>query len=141
TNADLEKKVDTSDAWIVERTGIRERRVAGPEETCSTMALAASRQALAAAGVAASDIDLIIVATTTPDLVFPATACLLQERLGIRGCPAFDVQAVCTGFVYALAIADNFIRVGSAKRALVVGSETFTRILDWTDRGACVLFG
>jgi 3-oxoacyl-[acyl-carrier-protein] synthase-3 len=141
TNADLEKKVDTSDTWIVERTGIRERRVAAPDETSCTMALAASRQALAAAGMAATDIDLIIVATTTPDLVFPATACLLQEGLGVHGCPAFDVQAVCTGFVYALAIADNFMRTGSSRRALVIGTETFTRILDWTDRGTCVLFG
>jgi 3-oxoacyl-[acyl-carrier-protein] synthase-3 len=141
TNADLEKKVATSDQWIVERTGIRERRVAAPEETSCTMAVEASRQALAAAGVRAEDIDLIIVATTTPDLVFPATACLLQERLGIHGCAAFDVQAVCTGFVYALAIADKFIRTDSARRALIVGTETFTRILDWTDRGTCVLFG
>ncbi len=141
TNAELEKKVDTSDQWIVERTGIRERRIAGPDETSCSMGLAASHQALAAAGVAANDIDLIIVATTTPDLVFPATACLLQERLGIHGCPAFDVQAVCTGFVYALAIADQFIRAGTARTALVVGTETFTRILDWTDRGTCVLFG
>jgi 3-oxoacyl-[acyl-carrier-protein] synthase III len=141
TNADLEKKVDTSDQWIVERTGIRERRIAGPEETSCTMGLEASRGALAAANLQPGDIDLIIVATTTPDLVFPATACLLQERLGVRDCPAFDVQAVCSGFIYALAIADKFIRTGSARRALVVGTETFTRILDWTDRGTCVLFG
>lgn len=141
TNADLEKKVETSDQWIVERTGIRERRVAGPEETSCTMGLEASRRALAAANIAPADVDLIIVATTTPDLVFPATACLLQERLGVSDCPAFDVQAVCTGFIYALSIADKFIRSGSAQCALVVGSETFTRILDWTDRGTCVLFG
>lgn len=141
TNKDLEKKVDTSDQWIVERTGIRERRVAGPEETTSTMALEAARRALAAAELQPQDIDLIIVATTTPDLVFPATACLLQRALGIHGCPAFDIQAVCTGFVYALSIADKFIRSGSSRRALVVGSETFTRILNWNDRGTCVLFG
>lgn len=141
TNADLEKMVDTSDQWIVERTGIRERRVAGPEETSGTMGLEAGRRALSAAGLTPDAVDLIIVATTTPDLVFPATACLIQERLGVRGCPAFDVQAVCTGFVYALAIADKFIRAGSARCALVIGSETFTRILDWSDRGTCVLFG
>ena len=141
TNAELEKMVETSDQWIVERTGIRERRVAAPEETSGTMGLEAARRALEFAGLDAQSIDLIVVATTTPDLVFPATACLMQERLGIRGCPAFDVQAVCSGFIYALAIADKFIRSGSNKRALVVGSETFTRILDWSDRGTCVLFG
>lgn len=141
TNADLEKKVDTSDQWIVERTGIRERRVAGPEETSCSMGVEAARRALTSANLAPTDIDLIIVATTTPDLVFPATACLLQERLGIRNCPAFDVQAVCSGFIYALAIADKFIRTGGARCALVIGTETFTRILDWTDRGTCVLFG
>jgi 3-oxoacyl-[acyl-carrier-protein] synthase III len=141
TNVDLEKMVDTSDQWIVERTGIRERRIAGAEETSGTMGLEAARRALSAAGMAPADVDLIIVATTTPDLVFPATACLIQERLGLHGCPAFDVQAVCTGFVYALAIADKFIRTGSARCALVIGSETFTRILDWSDRGTCVLFG
>lgn len=141
TNADLERMVETSDEWIVERTGIRERRIAGPDETSASMALEASRRALAAAGATPADVDLIIVATTTPDLVFPATACLLQERLGIHGCPAFDVQAVCTGFVYALAVADKFIRTESARCALVVGSETFSRILDWNDRGTCVLFG
>ncbi len=141
TNADLEKKVDTSDQWIVERTGIRERRVAGPEETSCSMGVEAARRALTSANLAPTDVDLIIVATTTPDLVFPATACLLQERLGMRNCPAFDVQAVCSGFIYALAIADKFIRTGGARRALVIGTETFTRILDWTDRGTCVLFG
>lgn len=141
TNADLEKKVDTSDQWIVERTGIRERRIAGPEETSCSMGVEAARRALASANLVPTDVDLIIVATTTPDLVFPATACLLQERLGMRNCPAFDVQAVCSGFIYALAIADKFIRTGGARRALVIGTETFTRILDWTDRGTCVLFG
>jgi 3-oxoacyl-[acyl-carrier-protein] synthase-3 len=141
TNVDLEKMVDTSDQWIVERTGIRERRVASAEETSGMMGLEASRHALAMAGIAPASVDLIIVATTTPDLVFPATACLIQERLGIHGCPAFDVQAVCTGFVYALAIADKFIRTGTSRCALVIGTETFTRILDWNDRGTCVLFG
>ncbi|OGI67749.1 MAG: 3-oxoacyl-ACP synthase [Candidatus Muproteobacteria bacterium RBG_16_60_9] len=141
TNVDLEKMVDTTDQWIVERTGIRERRVSSPEETSSMMGVEAARQALAMATISPKDVDLIIVATTTPDLVFPATACLIQERLGIHGCPAFDVQAVCTGFVYALSIADKFIRTGGARCALVIGTETFTRILDWTDRGTCVLFG
>lgn len=141
TNVDLEKMVDTSDEWIVERTGIRERRVASADETSGSMGLEASRRALAMAGIEPGAIDLIIVATTTPDLVFPATACLIQEQLGIHGCPAFDVQAVCTGFIYALAIADKFIRSGTSRRALVTGSETFTRILDWNDRGTCVLFG
>jgi len=141
TNVDLEKMVDTTDQWIVERTGIRERRVSSPEETSSMMGVEAARQALAMATISQKDVDLIIVATTTPDLVFPATACLIQERLGIHGCPAFDVQAVCTGFVYALSIADKFIRTGGARCALVIGTETFTRILDWTDRGTCVLFG
>lgn len=141
TNRDLEKMVDTSDQWIVERTGIRERRVAGEDETTGRMGLEAARRALAAAGIEPTAVDLIVVATTTPDLVFPATACLIQEQLGIRGCPAFDVQAVCTGFIYALAVADKFIRTGTSRCALVIGSETFTRILDWTDRGTCVLFG
>jgi 3-oxoacyl-[acyl-carrier-protein] synthase-3 len=141
TNVDLEKMVDTSDEWIVGRTGIRERRVASAEETSSVMGLESARRALAMAEIDAKDVDLIIVATTTPDLVFPATACLIQERLGIHGCPAFDVQAVCTGFVYGLSIADKFIRTGSARCALVIGTETFTRILDWSDRGTCVLFG
>lgn len=141
TNADLEKIVDTSDQWIVERTGIRERRVAGAEETSAMMGLEASRHALTMAGIEPGSVDLIIVATTTPDLVFPANACLIQERLGIHGCPAFDVQAVCTGFVYALAIADKFIRTDTSRCALVIGTETFTRILDWNDRGTCVLFG
>lgn len=140
TNADLEKIVDTSDRWIRERTGIRERHIAAPDETCCDMAEQAARRALEMADIGAAEIDLIIVATTTADQIFPSTACLLQARLGIRGSPAFDVQAVCTGFVYALAIADKFIRAGSAKRALVVGSETLSRIIDWTDRTTCVLF-
>ncbi|HYN78039.1 MAG TPA: beta-ketoacyl-ACP synthase III, partial [Lamprocystis sp. (in: g-proteobacteria)] len=141
TNADLEALVDTTDTWIRERTGIERRHLVGDGETCCDLAEQASRRALAAAGVAATDLDLIIVATTTPDQYFPSTACILQQRLDVHGCPAFDIQAVCAGFVYALSIADKFIRTGSARRALVVGSDAFSRILDWTDRGTCVLFG
>jgi len=141
TNADLEKMVDTNDQWIVERTGVRERRIAAADQTTCDLAEHAARNAISAAGIRADDIDLIIVATTTPDRIFPSTACLLQARLEVRGCPAFDVQAVCTGFVYALAIADKFIRSGTAKCALVVGAETLSRIVDWKDRGTCVLFG
>ena len=141
TNADLEKMVETTDQWIVERTGIRERHIAGDGETTGSMAEQAARQAIEAAGLQPADIDLIILATTTADRVFPSTACLLQDRLGIHGCPAFDVQAVCTGFVYALAIADKFVRTGAARNALVIGSETLSRIIDWTDRSTCVLFG
>jgi len=141
TNAELEKQVDTTDAWIRERTGIRERHIAAPEQTTCDLAEAAARQAIEAAGIAPQELDLIIVATTTPDQVFPSTACLLQQRLGVQGCPAFDIQAVCTGFVYALDIADKFIRTGSAKQVLVVGAETLSRIIDWKDRGTCVLFG
>jgi 3-oxoacyl-[acyl-carrier-protein] synthase-3 len=141
TNADLEKLVDTSDDWIVSRTGIRERRIAADGETTCDLAEQAARRAIEAAGVRADAIDLIVLATTTPDRIFPSTACLLQDRLEIHGCPAFDVQAVCTGFVYALGIADKFIRTGSARCALVVGAETISRIIDWTDRTTCVLFG
>jgi len=141
TNADLEKMVETHDAWIRERTGIRERHIAAAEETTCDLAEKAARHAIDAAGITTSEIDLIIIATTTPDQVFPSTACLLQERLGIQGCPAFDVQAVCTGFIYALDIADKFIRTGAAKCALVVGAETLSRIIDWKDRATCVLFG
>jgi 3-oxoacyl-[acyl-carrier-protein] synthase-3 len=141
TNTDLEHMVETSDEWIVSRTGIRERHIAAEGETTSDLSEKAARLAMESAGIHHSDIDLIIVATTTPDLVFPSTACLLQERLGIHGCPAFDVQAVCTGFIYALTVADNFIRSGSSKRALVVGAETLSRIVDWTDRGTSILFG
>ena len=141
TNQDLEKLVDTSDQWIRERTGIHKRHIAAEGETTSDLAVMASRRAMEMAGKQPSDIDLIIVATTTPDKVFPSTACLLQKRLQIHGCAAFDVQAVCTGFVYALGIADRFIKTGGAKNALVVGAETFSRIVDWTDRGTCVLFG
>lgn len=141
TNHDLEKMVDTSDKWITERTGIKKRHIAADNETTCDLAEKASRDAMDAAGVKPGDIDLIIVATTTPDRVFPSTACLLQQRLDIHGCAAFDVQAVCTGFVYALGVADKFIRSGSHKCALVVGAETMSRIIDWTDRGTCVLFG
>lgn len=141
SNADLEKMVDTSDEWIFTRTGIRERRVAVEGQTTSDLALEAAKNALDAAGVTKDEIDLIIVATTTPDRIFPSTACLLQDRLDIHGCAAFDVQAVCTGFVYALGVADKFIKTGSAKCALVVGAETLSRIVDWTDRSTCVLFG
>ncbi|MBB1076157.1 ketoacyl-ACP synthase III [Rhodoferax sp. 4810] len=141
TNSDLEQMVDTTDAWIRERTGIRQRHIARDGETCVDLAEAAARRALDAAGLTANDIDLIIVATTTPEQTFPSSACLLQHRLDIHGCPAFDIQAVCTGFIYALSVADKFIRTGSAQRVLVVGAETLSRIIDWTDRVTCVLFG
>jgi 3-oxoacyl-[acyl-carrier-protein] synthase-3 len=141
TNDELARRIDTSDQWIRTRTGIRERRVAAPEQASSDLALHASKAALAAASASASDIDLIIVATSTPDYVFPSTACLLQQKLGIAGCAAFDVQAVCSGFVYALTIADAMICNGLARCTLVVGSEVFSRILDWNDRRTCVLFG
>jgi len=142
TNADLEKIVDTSDQWITERTGIRKRHIVAENETTCDLAEHAARNALQAADVKPADIDLIIVATTTPDRVFPSTACLLQNRLGIHnGTAAFDLQAVCTGFVYALGVADKFIRSGSATRALVVGVDSLSRIIDWTDRSTCVLFG
>ena len=141
TNADLEKIVDTSDEWIRSRTGICSRHIAAEGELTSDLALPAAQKALQSAGVAARDIDMIIVATTTPDMIFPSTACILQSRLGIAGCPAFDLQAVCSGFVYALSTADLFIRDGQAKKVLVVGAEVYSRILDWNDRGTCVLFG
>lgn len=141
TNAELEKRVDTSDQWIVERTGIRERRIAAAGENTCDLAEQAARRAIEAARLTPADIDLIIVATTTPDRIFPSTACLLQQRLDIHGCPAFDIQAVCTGFIYALDIADRFIRTGGARCALVVGADVMSRITDWTDRGTCVLFG
>jgi 3-oxoacyl-[acyl-carrier-protein] synthase-3 len=140
-NDELAKRVDTSDAWIRERTGITQRHIADKSQTSSDLALEASRRALEAAGVTAGQIDLIVVATSTPDFVFPSTACLLQAKLGVKGCAAFDVQAVCSGFVYGLATADSFIRGGTYKSALVVGAEVFSRILDWNDRGTCVLFG
>ena len=141
SNADLAERVDTSDEWIVERTGIRQRYIAGEGETTSTLAIDASRKALAAAGVDAGEIGLIILATATPDHTFPATATQVQAALGCSGGVAFDVQAVCSGFLYALATADSLLRTGMAKKALVIGSETFSRILDWDDRTTCVLFG
>lgn len=141
SNAELEKMVDTTEEWIVTRTGIHERRIAAEHESTCDLAEHAAREALSNAGIAATDLDLIIVATTTPDLVFPSTACLLQARLGNRGAPAFDIQAVCTGFIYALDVADKFIRTGAARRALIVGAETMSRIVDWQDRSTCVLFG
>jgi 3-oxoacyl-[acyl-carrier-protein] synthase-3 len=141
TNADLEKRVDTSDEWIRERTGIRQRHIAAEGETTSDLAQLAAERALAAAGVSAGELDLIVVGTTTPDLIFPSTACLLQHKLGAKDCPAFDVNAACTGFLYALSIAEKFVRTGAARTALVVGAETLTRMLDWNDRGTCVLFG
>jgi 3-oxoacyl-[acyl-carrier-protein] synthase-3 len=141
SNEELSKRVDTSDAWIQERTGIRQRHIADSSQASSDLALEASRRALDAAGMRAEQIDLIVVATSTPDFIFPSTACLLQAKLGVKGSAAFDVQAVCSGFVYGLATADNFIRAGTHKSALVVGAEVFSRILDWNDRGTCVLFG
>lgn len=141
TNADLENMVDTTDAWIYDRTGIRQRHLAAPAETTSDLALQAARRALEAADLGPEQLDLILVATTTPDQVFPSTACLLQAKLGVAGCPAFDLQAVCSGFVYALATADQFIRSGQARSVLVVGAETLSRITDYTDRSNCILWG
>jgi len=141
SNDDFAARLETSDAWIRERTGIAQRHIADDSQASSDLACQASRRALDAAGVAAADIDLIVVATSTPDYIFPSTACLLQAKLGVKGCAAFDVQAVCSGFVYALATADTFIRSNQYKKALVVGAEVFSRILDWNDRGTCVLFG
>jgi 3-oxoacyl-[acyl-carrier-protein] synthase III len=141
TNAELAARIDTSDDWIVERTGIRERRIAAADEKTSDLAIAAARAALANAKISADQVDLIIVATATPDLTFPATATKVQRALGVLHGFAFDMQAVCSGFVYALATADNFLARGQARTALVIGAETFSRILDWTDRTTCVLFG
>ena len=141
TNHDLEKIVDTSDDWIRERTGIKRRHIAADDEATSDLALAAASQALDMAGVDADEINLIIIATTTPDKVFPATACMVQRRLGIRGCGAFDVQAACSGFVYALDLADRYIRTGAAKNVLVIGAETLSRVTNWEDRTTAVLFG
>jgi 3-oxoacyl-[acyl-carrier-protein] synthase III len=140
TNADLEKLVDTSDEWIRSRTGISQRHVAAEGETTTDLAERAARRAMQAAEVSPADIDLICVGTTTPDLVFPNVGTLLQDRLGIHGCPAFSLEAACTGFIYALSVADKFVRLGDSKCALVVGAETLTRIIDWKDRGTCVLF-
>jgi len=142
TNAALEQRVDTSDEWIVSRTGIRERHIVAENQTTSDLATAAGRAALKAAGIEANQIDLILVATTTPDFIFPSTACLVQQKLGItNACPAFDIQAVCSGFVYALTTADQFIRSGSCKNVLVIGAETLSRITDWSDRSNCILWG
>ena len=141
TNHEFAARLETSDAWIRERTGIAQRHIADESQGSSDLALEASRRALQAAGVSASDLDLILVATSTPDYIFPSTACLLQDKLGTKGCAAFDVQAVCSGFIYGLATADSFIRSGQYRKALVVGAEVFSRILDWNDRGTCVLFG
>jgi 3-oxoacyl-[acyl-carrier-protein] synthase III len=141
TNRDLEQMVDTSDEWIRSRTGIAQRHIATDDQMASDLALNASREAMKAAKVDAGEIDLIIVATTTPDVIFPSTACILQDKLGVKDCAAFDVQAVCSGFIYALATADMFIRAGKYRTALVVGTEVYSRILDWSDRSTCVLFG
>jgi len=141
TNQDLEQMANTTDAWIRARTGIRQRHVVSEGETCVDLAEIAARRAIDAAGIRAEDIDLIVMATTTPDQIFPSSACMVQERLDIHGCPAFDVQAVCAGFVYAVSVADKFVRTGSARRALVVGAEAMSRIIDWTDRGTSILFG
>ena len=141
TNQDLEKMVDTTDQWIRERTGIERRHIAVEGQTTVDLAEPAARRAIEAAGLEPGDIDLIVFATSTPDKIFPSCACILQARLGIRGCPAFDIQAVCSGFVYALATADKFIKTGASKRALVIGAEVFSHIINWEDRGTCVLFG
>ncbi|MGN6282693.1 beta-ketoacyl-ACP synthase III [Frateuria sp.] len=141
SNFDLEKFVETSDEWIQSRTGIRQRHVVAEGETTGDLAFLAAERALAAAGVKASELDLIILGTTTPDLIFPSTACLVQNRLGANGCAAFDVNAACSGFVYALGVADKFIRSGQTKKALVIGAETLTRMVDWKERETCVLFG
>lgn len=141
TNDDLARIVNTSDQWIRERTGIKRRHIAAEGETCCDLACAAARNALDMAGAAAAEVDLVVMATTTPDKIFPSTACLVQKRLGIRGCPAFDVQAVCTGFVYALDMARRVVEDGDARCALVIGAEVLSRILDWNDRATCVLFG
>ncbi|HEX7914200.1 beta-ketoacyl-ACP synthase III [Rudaea sp.] len=141
SNAELAAKVETSDEWIAERTGIRQRHIAAEGQTTGDLAFAAATAALQAAGVDAKEIDLIVVGTTTPDLVFPSTACLVQHRLGANGCAAFDVNAACSGFIYALTVANQFIRAGTVKTALVIGAETLSRFLDWSDRATCVLFG
>jgi 3-oxoacyl-[acyl-carrier-protein] synthase-3 len=141
TNADLEKFVDTTDQWIVERTGIKQRHIAAEGETTGDMAYEAAKRAMEAADVDPSEIDFLALGTTTPDLIFPSTASLLQKRLGLKECGAMDINAACTGFLYALSVADKFVKVGDAKKALVIGSETLTRLVDWKDRGTCVLFG
>jgi 3-oxoacyl-[acyl-carrier-protein] synthase-3 len=141
TNAELEKKVDTTDEWIRTRTGVEQRHVAAEDEKTSDLCLAAAKNAMEAAGITADEIDLIVVGTTTPDLIFPNVATIVQERLGIHGCPAFSIEAACTGFIYALAVTDKFIRTGASKCALVIGAEVITKLVDWSDRTTCVLFG
>ncbi|KAA8919354.1 MULTISPECIES: beta-ketoacyl-ACP synthase III [Xanthomonas] len=141
TNDDLSHMVDTSDEWIRSRTGIRERHIAAPGQTAGDLGYEAALKAIEAAGIDAAELDMIVVGTTTPDLIFPSTACLIQARLGVVGCPALDVNAACSGFVYALSVADKFIRSGDAKTVLVIGTETLSRIVDWTERTTCVLFG
>ncbi|MGI9234718.1 MAG: beta-ketoacyl-ACP synthase III, partial [Woeseiaceae bacterium] len=141
TNQDLEKTMDTSDEWIRERTGIKRRHIAADDETTSSMGLIAAQRAMEMAGVGPEDIDLIVVGTATPDKIFPATACIIQRQLGAKGCPAFDVSAACSGFIYALDVANRFIQSGGAKSAMVIGSETLSRIVDWEDRGTAILFG
>ena len=141
SNADLEKMIDTTDEWIFTRTGIRQRHIAAKNEHTSDLALEAAKNAIASAGIDANQIDLIVIATTTPDKIFPSVATMVERKLGIAGCPAFDIQAVCSGFVYALATADNFIKAGGTKCALVIGAETFSRITDYSDRGNCILWG
>jgi 3-oxoacyl-[acyl-carrier-protein] synthase-3 len=141
TNKDLEQIVDTTDEWIRSRTGIERRHIAADDQTTSDLAEGAAREAMAAAGVGPEDIDFIVVGTTTPDVVFPNIGCLLQERLGIRGCPAFSVEAACSGFIYALSVADRFVATGQAQRALVIGAETLSRMTDYSDRATCVIFG
>jgi 3-oxoacyl-[acyl-carrier-protein] synthase-3 len=141
SNHDLEQMVETNDQWIQDRTGIKKRHIVADDETTTDLAFNAAQKAIKAAGINNADIDLIIVATTTPTRIFPSTASLVQEKLGINGCPAFDIQAVCTGFVYALTVADKFIKSGSVKNALIIGAESLSRIVDWTDRNTCVLFG
>ena len=141
TNEEISQLVDTSDSWIVDRTGIKTRRIAGAEETASSMAEIAAKQAIEMAGIEAGEIDLIIIATGTPDRVYPSTACLLQQRLEIQNCVAFDIQAACSGSIFALSIADQYIKSGAADKVLIVGSEICSRLVDWTDRGTCILFG
>lgn len=141
TNADLEKIVDTSDEWIRTRTGVERRHVAGDDEMTSDLCVEAANRAIESAGIATDDIDLIVIGTTSPDLIFPNIATIVQERLGIHGCPAFSIEAACTGFIYALTTADKFVRAGEAKCALVIGAEIITRLVDWSDRATCVLFG
>jgi 3-oxoacyl-[acyl-carrier-protein] synthase-3 len=141
SNAELSKRVDTSDEWIVERTGIKQRHIANATETTSQMGIVAAQQALETAGITGAEVDMVVVATCTPDKIFPSTACLIQQALNIPPCPAFDIQAACSGFIYGLSVVDQFIRAGTVKRALLIGSEVMSRIVDWQDRRTCILFG